>query len=78
MVERAINIGGDKIESDMTKKEIVFDDTDQISEYASESISRLAKAGIISGDGKNFNPKMNATRAEAAKIIYLTLNAIKR
>ena len=78
MVERAINIGGDKIESDMTEKEIVFDDTDQISEYASESISRLAKAGIISGDGKNFNPKMNATRAEAAKIIYLTLNAIKR
>ena len=51
----------------------VFGDDGEISDYAKESVYYLERAGIILGDGTNFNPKANATRAEAAKIVYLAL-----
>ncbi|MFV0518561.1 MAG: S-layer homology domain-containing protein, partial [Aminipila sp.] len=43
--------------------------------YAKESVTSMQKAGIINGvkatDGSySFMPKNNATRAEAAKMIY--------
>ena len=51
-----------------------FTDEADISDYAKEAVKTLVKAGIISGDENGrFNPKGNATRAEAAKILYMTL-----
>lgn len=55
-----------------------FNDKDAISDYAKESVELLSSVGVINGDNnKNFNPKANATRAEAAKMIYGILKYIK-
>ncbi len=52
-------------------EEIKFSDEEKIAPYASESVKVLARAGIINGTGDgNFAPANNATRAEAAVIIY--------
>ncbi|MBR5157214.1 MAG: S-layer homology domain-containing protein [Clostridia bacterium] len=48
-----------------------FADGAEVSEYAKESVSALASNGIISGMGDGaFAPKQNATRAQAAKILF--------
>jgi len=58
--------------------EVVFHDESSIATYAREAVSSLQKAGIISGDENgNFNPNGFASRAEAAKIIYYVISAIK-
>ncbi len=50
-----------------------FSDADQVSDYASDSVYTLAQAGIINGMGDGtFAPLNNATRAQAAVIIYAT------
>lgn len=52
-----------------------FTDSAQISDYAVSAVSALYNMGIISGytDG-SFAPKDNATRAEAAKMLYSVYN----
>ncbi|HHV99429.1 MAG TPA: hypothetical protein GXX36_07625 [Clostridiaceae bacterium] len=51
--------------------EVLFADKDDISAYALEAVAAMQKNGIIKGVGDNrFSPKSNATRAEAAVIIY--------
>lgn len=53
------------------KDYIAFSDETVIADYAFENIKVLYEAGIINGKGSNmFEPLGNATRAEAAKIIY--------
>lgn len=48
-----------------------FADEEKIADYAKDSVKALYEAGIIAGkDGNRFDPLGNATRAEAAKIIY--------
>ncbi|MEG1441480.1 MAG: S-layer homology domain-containing protein [Oscillospiraceae bacterium] len=48
-----------------------FVDANEISDYAIDSINAMRESNIINGVGDNrFAPKENATRAEAAKIIY--------
>ena len=55
--------------------EAVFDDMNLVFDYAKESVFCLYKNSIISGKGNGlFAPVDNATRAEAAQIIY---NVIK-
>ncbi|MNN57253.1 hypothetical protein D3C81_1722330 [compost metagenome] len=51
--------------------EIKFADDSSISVYAAQAIKALQQAGIVSGmvDG-TFAPASNATRAQAAVIIY--------
>lgn len=52
-----------------------FSDSEQISGYAAEAVGSLASAGIINGTDNNmFEPKSAATRAQAAKIIYMLIN----
>lgn len=52
--------------------DLTFADSDSISDYATESVRLLKNSGILNGDENNaFNPQANATRAEAAKIIYM-------
>ena len=48
-----------------------FIDKNEISEWALESVEKMQMADIISGfeDG-SFRPQENATRAQAAKIMY--------
>ena len=70
MINRMLTVG------ELTLPQVdggVFGDDGEISDYAKESVYYLERAGIILGDGTNFNPKTNATRAEAAKIVYLAL-----
>ena len=48
-----------------------FNDMDNISEYAVNSVLMLGANGVISGDESgNFNPKKGATRAEVCRMIY--------
>lgn len=61
-------------ESDISQ----YKDKNQISDYALDSMCRLAKAGILKGDDtKMLNPKSNITRQEAAVIISRILNYTK-
>ncbi len=50
---------------------IAFSDTDEIADYAKEAVYNMYCAGYIDGIGDGmFGPKREATRAEAAKLIY--------
>ena len=54
--------------------ELNFPDNSDISDYAKEAVAALANAGIIRGvDGGFFAPMQNATRAQAAQLIYTAL-----
>lgn len=51
-----------------------FSDVSKISDYAKKAVNELKAADIIGGyDDGSFKPKNNATRAEAAQMIYKTL-----
>ena len=57
--------------------ELNFDDVAEISDYAKDSVKQLVKKGIISGVGNNlYSPKSNATRAQAAQMIYKVIKDI--
>lgn len=69
MTARAIKYKG--IELAKVKEYPGFADENDISDYAKNNIAELFEAGVINGKGGNmFEPFGNATRAEAAKIIY--------
>ena len=60
-----------------------FSDSSSISSWAKDSVTRLAKAGIIAGidDGKGgvkFSPQKNATRAECASLFCRLYDAMMR
>lgn len=50
-----------------------FEDMEDVSDYALESIKALSKANILNGDNDKILPKENATREQAAKMIYLVM-----
>lgn len=69
MADRAAKICGTKLDKIRKYKE--FSDESDISDYAAESVKYLYECGVINGKGENsFDPMGNATRAEAAKILY--------
>lgn len=45
-------------------------DIDSVSSYAQDAVMKLWRQGLLIGDGVNYNPNSNATRAEAATICY--------
>ncbi len=48
-----------------------FTDEKQISDYARESVMKLAQSGIVNGMGDgSFSPYTNVTRAQAARVIH--------
>lgn len=57
--------------------QFVFPDDPNIPEYAKGAVYALHTLGIISGmeDG-SFSPNSNATRAQAAKILYMTMTLL--
>ncbi len=65
------------IELSHIKPAVVFDDFVHIPDYSLEIVSELQQAGIINGRDNNlFDPHGNATRAEAAKIVYGLVKAM--
>ncbi len=70
----------------LEKKELIgenaektaFSDNAEISDYAKDPVGIIAAMGIINGTGNNeFSPNQNATRAQAAKIIYELTGKLK-
>ncbi|MED0951791.1 S-layer homology domain-containing protein [Bacillus mobilis] len=60
------------------KKDLLFIDKDQISDYALESIKNVVAYDIARGVGDNkFAPKDKSTRAMAATLIYNLINVLK-
>ena len=58
--------------------EITSTDASDIADYAKEAVGKMMKAGIINGFSDNtFLPNANATRAQAAKIIYALVNGME-
>lgn len=52
-------------------------DIDSVSPYARDAVLKLWWQGLLNGDGVNFNPGRNATRAQAATICYRADQAVK-
>ncbi len=76
MLCRACDAAGIKLEDKRAFAD--FDDDGEISGYAYESISRLYISGIMNGTGeKIISPKGRATRAMAAKLIYLLTGGVE-
>lgn len=74
MLNRCIKLKN--IELSAEKIRTFIDDKD-ISSYAKDSIYALSSAGIINGfDDGSYKPYQNATRAEAAQLIYHTIKII--
>lgn len=62
------------ISFDAVNEEITFEDGAEIADYARDAVRTLQTAGIINGiSDTEFAPGMNATRAQAAKMIYLCI-----
>lgn len=60
------------------KEESAFADDSHIADYAKDAVSALYKAEIINGMSETeFSPKTNITRAQAAKMIYGLMNAVR-
>lgn len=78
MILRAVEVCDYKFKN-TSNADITFGDESEISDYAKDAVAKLASAGIINGDENgNFNPKHSATRAETAKILWMTLqNCVK-
>ena len=71
---RAIEAKGVALET--VRENMTF--TDAISDYAQEAVAKLWSAGLVNGKSETeFAPKATATRAEAAKMLYEVLKAIR-
>jgi len=58
-----------KIPEPLEYKNIIFNDQDQIADYAKEAVETFTKMGIIQGNGGYLKPKDKATRGEVAKML---------
>lgn len=72
IISRAVSYSSMELYPVYTDKELK--DMDIVSDYASSAVSEMVKAGVVNGyeDG-SFKPQNQATRAQAAKIIYSIL-----
>lgn len=52
-------------------------DIDTVSPWAREMVLKLWKTGLLAGDGINFNPSANASRAQAAALCMTADKAVK-
>lgn len=72
MTFRALKVVDKQLDKPL--KKAVFTDDSKIAQYAVESVYEMQMAGILSGVGGNlFAPTETATRAQAAKIIYMLI-----
>jgi hypothetical protein len=60
-----------------TNSVVTFTDSAKISSYASDAVTAMQQAGIISGNSDgSFAPTASATRAQAAKMVALLLKSM--
>lgn len=52
-------------------------DLDEVSSWAQESVLKLWALGLLNGDGKSFDPKAKATRAQTAALCQRTDKAVE-
>lgn len=52
-------------------------DLDSVSDYAKDAVLKLWKQGLLNGDGTNFNPVSNASRAHAATLTMRADQAVE-
>lgn len=68
------NVLSDKV----TERAYAFEDSAEISDYAKDAVNAMRYLSIISGyEDNTFRPRNNATRAEAAKLLYNVMQAVK-
>lgn len=73
MLYRALQSRGVNVDA----ADMIFDDGEDISDYAKDAVSALCNLGAINGVGDNkFEPLGTATRAQAAKVIYSVLEQL--
>lgn len=73
---RVIGLNG--LNNDIQTNNVTFTDESKISDYAKEAVSYLASAGIINGmDDGSFCGRDNASRAQAAQMIYKVLKSME-
>lgn len=69
MIMRAVEYTGKTVEE--VNAAVTFDDAADIASYAADAVASLQKGGIINGMTETtFAPQANATRAQAAKMLY--------
>ena len=65
----------EKLEMNFESDDELFADDDIIAGYAKEAVYVLKYESVVSGMGENrFEPLKNATRAQAAKMIFEMIN----
>ncbi|HEX2927808.1 MAG TPA: fibronectin type III domain-containing protein [Ruminiclostridium sp.] len=74
LTEKALKIAKEIAQGGSDRDLEKFSDKSSISSYAVGSIANFVNAGLISGSNGSINPKQNATRAEAAVLIYKIYN----
>lgn len=76
MVVRAVEYK-EKSKLENLEKPAEFIDHSSIGAYAIDSVYKATALGVIKGNDGKFNPKNNATRAEAAVMLYRALDTLK-
>ncbi len=74
LLYRTLGILGALPEETVEKELSDFSDAGQISDYASDALEVLVKAGVIEGSGGKLMPKATATRAEMAQVFFNLLS----
>ena len=69
MVDRALAVAGQAKEKGTLEEVRGYQDVQEVSSYAIDSVARLIKMGLIQGYDGKINPKGQATRAETAVMI---------
>ena len=78
MVTMLYRLSKDEISDEDLKVLDTYADQESVSEYARAPMAWAIKNGIVNGVGKDkLNPQGLATRAQAAKVIYLFAELIK-
>ncbi|WP_010096400.1 pullulanase [Ornithinibacillus scapharcae] len=76
MITRAVNHVNEDLSKDI-EETVKFVDDSQVSKFADTAVKEAAKLGIISGKpGNKFAPQDYATRAEAAMMLYRSLEVL--
>ncbi|MBE1442970.1 S-layer homology domain-containing protein [Paenibacillus sp. OAS669] len=70
LISRALHKAGKTLPQSSEEDLAAFADRTQVSSYAISDLAAMVKAGVVEGDGSRLNPLANATRAEAAVLLY--------
>lgn len=73
---RALSLSGAAMPAGSADDIRKFSDRAELAAYAVEDVAAMVKEGIVSGSGSKLNPHANATRAEAAVIVYRIINKL--